>query len=128
LCKRRVAAGVRCPCRPPAPRAADPHNIERAQPYNDPAWKALRAEHLKAHPRCAACGERATAVDHVKAWRGDRRLFLARDNLQSLCRSCHSKKTASEDGGFGNPEARPKGCDASGSPIDPSHPWFKPKG
>jgi 5-methylcytosine-specific restriction protein A len=30
-------------------------------------------------------------------------LFWNRSNWQSLCHSCHSRKTASEDGGWGNP-------------------------
>jgi 5-methylcytosine-specific restriction protein A len=88
----------------------------------------LRAQHLREHPRCAACGDPARVVDHIRPWRGDRRLFLDPGNLQSLCRPCHSKKTASEDGGFGNPDAKPRGCDANGSPIDPKHPWFIPRG
>lgn len=33
-------------------------------------------------------------------------------NLVTLCRSCHSRKTASHDGGFGNPRRR----DASNLP------------
>ena len=50
---------------------------------------------LKANPNCAKCGKRAVLVDHKKpringgtdAW----------SNLQSLCRSCHSRKTAKEN-------------------------------
>lgn len=125
VCRRQVASGVRCPCRPPTPRTADPRNAERALPYNSPEWKALRSEHLKANRTCVKCGARASVVDHVKPWRGDRRLFLDPSNLQSLCRPCHSRKTSAEDGGFGNPIAAPKGCDAAGNPIDPSHPWFR---
>lgn len=45
------------------------------------------------------CHRMATEVDHIipKAARGTDLL----ENLQSLCKSCHSKKTVREDGGFG---------------------------
>lgn len=33
-------------------------------------------------------------------------LFWDRTNWQGLCKQCHSRKTAAEDGGFGN--AKPK--------------------
>lgn len=45
------------------------------------------------------CNNLATEVDHIRpktAGGTD-----APENLQSLCKSCHSKKTAKEDGGFG---------------------------
>jgi len=29
--------------------------------------------------------------------------FYDQNNLQSLCKSCHDSKTATFDGGFGNP-------------------------
>ena len=29
----------------------------------------------------------------------------AEDNLQGMCLACHARKTAAEDGGFGNPRA-----------------------
>lgn len=59
----------------------------------------------------------ATEVDHVQP------LFKGGtdhpSNLQSLCNPCHEAKTA-EDMGY-----RATGCDLSGMPIDPSHPWAK---
>ena len=36
----------------------------------------------------------AYAVDHIRPHRGDAALFWDRANLQSLCRSCHARKTA----------------------------------
>ncbi|MEC4590562.1 HNH endonuclease signature motif containing protein [Nitrospirillum amazonense] len=126
-CRQPKPAGQRCGCTPVA-RTPDPRNAERARPYATPEWKALRAQHLKAHPTCCRCGEHASVVDHARPWRSDRRLFLDPANLQSLCRSCHSAKTSAEDGGFGNPLAddRPGGCDATGRPLDPHHPWNLP--
>jgi 5-methylcytosine-specific restriction protein A len=52
----------------------------------------------------------ATVVDHIIPHQGDMTLFWDADsNWQSLCKTCHDRKTATEDGGFGR--AR------SGSPI-----------
>lgn len=73
--------------------------------YHTSMWCRTRAEHLTKHPYCEACKPVLVAaidVDHIIPHRGDWALFLSRSNLQSLCHSCHSRKTASEDGGFGN--------------------------
>jgi len=35
-------------------------------------------------------------VDHIQDHKGDRALFADLDNLESLCHSCHSRKTAAE--------------------------------
>ena len=64
--------------------------------YSDKRWQQLRQRQLLVEPWCAVCGARATDVDHIKPHRGDLRLFLDEGNLQSLCHSCHSKKTAKE--------------------------------
>ena len=74
--------------------------------YNG-AWRRLRTVYLKHHPLCVACQSRgivteATEVDHIKPHRGDHQLFYDPENFQALCTPCHSRKTASEDGGFGN--------------------------
>jgi 5-methylcytosine-specific restriction protein A len=44
----------------------------------------------------------ATDVDHITPHKGNKELFYDVSNLQSLCHSHHSQKTAKEDGGFGN--------------------------
>jgi 5-methylcytosine-specific restriction protein A len=72
-----------------------------AKLYALPAWKRLRRQWLEAHPLCSDCAgvglvEAATDVDHITPHRGDRALFFDRNNLQSLCHSCHSRKTARE--------------------------------
>ncbi|WP_304382500.1 HNH endonuclease [Turicimonas muris] len=74
--------------------------------YNS-AWRKARLAFLMEHPLCAECERQgkttvATCVDHIKPHRGDMNLFWDESNWQSLCQSCHSRKTAKEDGGFGN--------------------------
>jgi 5-methylcytosine-specific restriction enzyme A len=44
----------------------------------------------------------ATVVDHVKPHRGDAALFWDKSNWAGRCETHHNRKTASEDGGFGN--------------------------
>lgn len=69
-------------------------------------WQRESKAHLREHPLCEECRRngritRATCVDHVKPHKGDQVLFWDPTNWQSLCDSCHSRKTATEDGGFG---------------------------
>lgn len=45
-------------------------------------------------------------MDHIIPHRGDQKLFWDKTNWQAMSGPCHSRKTASEDGGFGN---APKG-------------------
>ena len=70
-------------------------------------WKAAAKRWLQDNPLCVDCSKAgkvrlATDVDHVTPHRGDMALFWATSNWASLCHPCHSRKTASEDGGFGN--------------------------
>lgn len=68
----------------------------------DRQWQKARKSYLTRHPLCVECLKQgkyvmATDVDHIKPHRGDKELFWDPDNLQSLCHSCHSKKTNAED-------------------------------
>ena len=71
----------------------------------DATWQKLRLIVLADEPLCRSCKKEdrlieAREVDHIIPMsNGGAR--LDRNNLQSLCKSCHSKKTANEDGGFG---------------------------
>lgn len=71
-------------------------------------WEKARMSFLASNPLCVRCKEagrieRATVVDHIIPHKGDETLFWDRaGNWQSLCVACHSRKTATEDGGFGN--------------------------
>ncbi len=69
--------------------------------YNCAQWRRLRLSQLSQHPWCAEClryGVRKIAqeADHIVPHRGDRILFYDSDDLQSLCASCHSRKTVKE--------------------------------
>jgi 5-methylcytosine-specific restriction enzyme A len=77
------------------------------EPYNDRQWRKARRFYLSLHPLCRACERMgvvrlATEVDHIIPHKGDMKLFWDDiNNWQGLCKPCHSRKTASEDGGFG---------------------------
>ncbi len=75
------------------------------------AWRQARLDHLAASPLCVHCLVQghttpATDVDHRIPHRGNYALFWDHGNWQSLCKSCHSVKTATEDGGFGRVKAK----------------------
>ena len=74
--------------------------------YSMPKYRKARKKFMSEHPYCAECGRVASDLDHIRPHKGDLSLFWDKDNWQSLCKSCHSEKTASEDGGFGNKATR----------------------
>ena len=66
-------------------------------------WEARARAYLQANPLCRACElagdvEPATEVDHIVPHRSDMMLFWNVTNWQPLCKPCHSRKTALEDG------------------------------
>ncbi|MGC5885719.1 HNH endonuclease [Ralstonia pseudosolanacearum] len=70
-------------------------------------WRREREQYLRESPLCVRCLEAeqvvaATVVDHIIPHKGDQKLFWRRSNWQSLCKPCHDRKTAAEDGGFAN--------------------------
>jgi 5-methylcytosine-specific restriction enzyme A len=74
----------------------------------DRHWKKARDKFLSEEENCYCVGPDhlgkgvlATVVDHIIPHKNDRRLFWDKRNWQPLCKSCHDKKTAREDGGFG---------------------------
>lgn len=70
--------------------------------YRTDLWrKELRPNQLAREPFCRECARRgireyATDVDHVEPHMGDWTKFADPENLQSLCHSCHSRKTLEE--------------------------------
>lgn len=69
--------------------------------YGTEDWKRLRGDQLLREPFCRECARRglrrrATDVDHIRDHKGDWAVFTDPANLESLCHSCHSRKTARE--------------------------------
>ena len=83
-------------------RALDDRPSSARRGY-DARWQRLRNWFLADHPLCRLCAKHglttpAREVDHVvPIRRGGARLEVS--NLQALCKSCHSSKTARERGG-----------------------------
>lgn len=66
--------------------------------YSSSNWHKLRELHLQKYPFCNVCGSRENLhVDHKIAHKGDASLFLDESNLETLCHSHHSSKTARKD-------------------------------
>lgn len=90
-------------------RGRDPEGHSRARGesrawaylYDTARYRRRRKVFLQNHPFCP-CGALAEEVDHIEPHKGNRALFFDETNWQALCKSCHSRKTAAEDGGFGN--------------------------
>jgi 5-methylcytosine-specific restriction protein A len=64
-------------------------------------WREIRAAVLKRDPICTSClVNKSTDADHyvARAKGGSDDL----SNLRGMCHSCHSRKTAKQDAGFGN--------------------------
>lgn len=78
-------------------RAADHERPNATDRGYDSRWRKLRARFLQAHPWCREClregrKTRAQVVDHVIPKRSGGTDKW--ENLQALCASCHSRKTA----------------------------------
>lgn len=75
----------------------------------DARWRKARKRFLGSNPLCTECHAKgrvreATVVDHIIPHKGNRIKFWDETNWQPMCSTCHSAKTAREDGGFGNPQ------------------------
>ena len=73
---------------------------EHAKLYNSRRWRALRSMYYKYNPLCAECkrNDRTTegrCVDHIKPV-SEGGPFYEWANLQTLCNTCHAKKTIKE--------------------------------
>lgn len=59
----------------------------KARPRS-PRWRAVREEHVRRHPACAACGRTARLdVHHIQSFHTHPELELAPANLLTLCES-----------------------------------------
>ena len=77
----------------------DPRPTSAKRGY-DRQWRKVRAEYIAEHPLCEECLKNGKIVpvydvDHiVPLSQGGER--LDKNNLQSLCRTCHNIKTRSQ--------------------------------
>ncbi|MCM5691435.1 HNH endonuclease [Sinorhizobium meliloti] len=100
-CGRVVPAGLQCSCAKARKAASDAARPPPSTRGYDGAWREARAKHLARFPDCLECGEHATLVDHVVSIRKAPHRRLDPTNFQSMCPSCHGRKTAAVDGSFG---------------------------
>lgn len=105
-CPALVRGGARCPEHDRALRAEiDSTRPSPSRRGYDVTWRAIRDAFLRRHPLCEMeCAARSLTTPASQV---DHKLPLARGgthdsrNLQAACASCHSRKTAREDGRFG---------------------------
>lgn len=88
---------IAVPSRPPSFGRSPDRRASAARRGYDREWEEIRADQIAWEPWCQRCGAPASHADHIRP----RRQFANRaaadlpNNLQSLCASCHSSKTAS---------------------------------
>ena len=87
--------------RPWIPKKPQHHReFDNASFYNSRRWRGVRARVIKQNPLCVVCKrnkiiKEANVVDHiVPITKGGAPTDL--NNLQSLCTSCHNKKSGVE--------------------------------
>ena len=93
-------------------RRVDKRRLYRASRcwYGQKRWKDRRRRQLEKHPNCKDCeanGVKTIAkhADHVPPHNEDEWQFF-HGPLESRCATCHNRKTARFDGGFGNPKRK----------------------
>jgi 5-methylcytosine-specific restriction enzyme A len=96
--------------------------------YHTKRWQRMRSWQLTVEPHCRMCTRRgragscATDVDHIKPHRGNADLFFDPENLQSLCKTCHSSIKQELER---NPL---RGTLPNGRPASPHHWWNQARG
>lgn len=124
-CSVAVEGGGRCPAHRRADYTTDrKRRGSRSARGYDERWYRIRRMHLAREPLCRHCGERgrltpATEVDHILPLRSGG--THADENLQSLCKRCHSRKTRSESlcAEYAQcAESRPRSVSASPRAVD----------
>lgn len=76
------------------------HDRESQRLYSTVRWQRRREQQLSNQPWCEECLRSniytpATDVDHVLPHKGNENIFFTGE-VQSLCKVCHSRKTAGE--------------------------------
>jgi len=98
--------------------------------YQSAAWKALRRQALKRDGhRCTVCkvsvaGKGQARVDHIKRIK-DGGAPLNINNVRVLCVEHDAQSHREKGTGSTHRDERfvITGCDATGLPLDPNHPW-----
>jgi 5-methylcytosine-specific restriction protein A len=76
------------------------HRTRSNHIYGTRRWRRMARQHLAEHPFCVCgCDRLAEVVDHIRPHRGDVALAFDADNLQSMTRACHGRKTRLETAG-----------------------------
>lgn len=91
-------------------RAHDQQRGNRHERGYTNEWARYSAARLRRHPLCECPDCQAgkvrvriaTVTDHKVPHKGDKALFWDRSNHQSMAKDCHDRKTATQDGAFGN--------------------------
>ena len=102
-CRKLIRGSARCAeheviAKRDAWRRADASRLSSSKRGYNARWRRFRQYWLARHPLCEECMRRgrttaASVVDHIVPHRGDCELFWQDGNVQSLCVSCHARKT-----------------------------------
>lgn len=93
-CPESVSVGRMCAAHARAVDRARGTAVERGY---GPEWREISRAFLRANPWCK-CGKPSRHTDHIVAKRDGGTDDPS--NLQALCHSCHSRKTATQDSNF----------------------------
>ena len=106
VCKQRDCSAVTTDTFCPAHKADARRQVRRFQQgltaYNSARWMRIRNAFRETHPFCVndgkveGCTCLTDVVDHVLPHEGQADLMFDESNLQPMCWSCHSRKTAGE--------------------------------
>ena len=67
-------------------------------------WRRVRNIHIDVNPFCIGCEAVGTEVDHIVPVYVDYSLRLVPSNLQTICHSCHVRKTHADIRIYGPPD------------------------
>lgn len=108
----------------PAGKAPARQSKRRDEPilYNLRKWRRMRLEHIVRNPLCVKCAEAGKIqpgeeVDHIQPHHNDHELMFDPDNLQTLCKACHSEKTFTENGGLTRAAILPRWLERPDKPL-----------
>lgn len=101
------------------------HDNDTLTFYSSKPWRQAREQARRAAGyRCSFCGQRSKKlfVDHIRPLREAPTLALEQHNLRTLCPRCHGMRH-----GKTRDWQADQGCDISGQPRGPAHPWNLPR-